>query len=244
MDGNGRWAQQRGLPRVAGHQAGVETLKRVVEAASQLGIEALTVYAFSTENWERPDAGSLLFDAPTPDLLRNELEDMCRNDVPVPYFGGSGAVAQAHLGGSGTGAAGHGGERWAPAERGPQLRRPAWKSLRAAMALAKEVRDGRVSLESIDEKLFRGTCTPTGSPTRICASAPAASTASAISSSGSWPCRALGHPRVLAGLPTFPLLPGHPRLPAAPAPLRARHDMTVEAGQKGGPTAPRARICR
>src|SRR5690606_17114998 len=54
MDGNGRWAQRQGLPRVAGHRAGVESLKSVVEAAGTLGIEVLTVYAFSTENWERP----------------------------------------------------------------------------------------------------------------------------------------------------------------------------------------------
>src|SRR5690625_779436 len=56
MDGNGRWAQERGLPRGAGHRAGVKSLKAVVEAAGHLGIEALTVYAFSTENWDRPVA--------------------------------------------------------------------------------------------------------------------------------------------------------------------------------------------
>jgi undecaprenyl diphosphate synthase len=54
MDGNGRWAQARGLPRTAGHRAGVEALRRVVRAGSELGIPILTVYAFSTENWKRP----------------------------------------------------------------------------------------------------------------------------------------------------------------------------------------------
>jgi undecaprenyl diphosphate synthase len=54
MDGNGRWAEQRGLSRTEGHRAGVRALKRVVRAAAQLGIEVLTVYAFSTENWSRP----------------------------------------------------------------------------------------------------------------------------------------------------------------------------------------------
>ena len=54
MDGNGRWARQRGLPRLAGHQAGVENLRRVLRACADLGIEVLTVYAFSTENWGRP----------------------------------------------------------------------------------------------------------------------------------------------------------------------------------------------
>jgi len=54
MDGNGRWAQRRGLPRAAGHRAGVEALRRVVAACKDLGIEYLTVFAFSTENWKRP----------------------------------------------------------------------------------------------------------------------------------------------------------------------------------------------
>ena len=56
MDGNGRWAKARGLPRAAGHRAGVEALRRTVRAAGDLGIEWLTVYAFSSENWSRPKA--------------------------------------------------------------------------------------------------------------------------------------------------------------------------------------------
>jgi len=55
MDGNGRWAQQRGLPRQAGHRAGAENLKALCRMCSQRGIQFLTVYAFSTENWNRPD---------------------------------------------------------------------------------------------------------------------------------------------------------------------------------------------
>jgi undecaprenyl diphosphate synthase len=56
MDGNGRWARRRGLPRLAGHRAGVENLRRVLRAAVELGIQYLTIYAFSTENWGRPEA--------------------------------------------------------------------------------------------------------------------------------------------------------------------------------------------
>ena len=55
MDGNGRWADQRGLPVAAGHREGTRALRRAVEAAIDLGVEALTVYAFSTENWARPE---------------------------------------------------------------------------------------------------------------------------------------------------------------------------------------------
>ena len=56
MDGNGRWAKARGLPRSAGHQAGTENLRRVIRAAANLGVEYITFYAFSTENWKRPKA--------------------------------------------------------------------------------------------------------------------------------------------------------------------------------------------
>jgi undecaprenyl diphosphate synthase len=56
MDGNGRWATSRGLPRLAGHKAGVEALKRITESAPDFGIEVLTVYAFSADNWRRPAA--------------------------------------------------------------------------------------------------------------------------------------------------------------------------------------------
>ncbi len=56
MDGNGRWAKQRGLPRQAGHRAGVENLRRVIDACVEFGIKILTIYAFSTENWGRPES--------------------------------------------------------------------------------------------------------------------------------------------------------------------------------------------
>ena len=54
MDGNGRWALSRGLPRMAGHRAGTENLRRIIEACIEFGIKYLTIYAFSTENWGRP----------------------------------------------------------------------------------------------------------------------------------------------------------------------------------------------
>ncbi|NIV96497.1 di-trans,poly-cis-decaprenylcistransferase, partial [candidate division KSB1 bacterium] len=56
MDGNGRWAKKRGLPRQAGHRAGVENLRRVIDACVEFGIQILTIYAFSTENWGRPES--------------------------------------------------------------------------------------------------------------------------------------------------------------------------------------------
>ena len=87
MDGNGRWAKRRGLPRAAGHKAGVKAIKRTVEAAHALGISYLTLYAFSTENWSRPAdevAGLMQLILET---LRNELEDLERQNVRLNIIG-------------------------------------------------------------------------------------------------------------------------------------------------------------
>jgi undecaprenyl diphosphate synthase len=73
MDGNGRWATSRGLPRVAGHRAGVEAIREAVKAARELGIEVLTLYAFSTENWKRPREEV--------DALMMLLVEYCRREV-------------------------------------------------------------------------------------------------------------------------------------------------------------------
>lgn len=73
MDGNGRWAQRRGLPRTAGHKAGVEALRAVVKACPDLGIEVITAYAFSTENWTRPKDEV--------DFLMLLLVEYCRREV-------------------------------------------------------------------------------------------------------------------------------------------------------------------
>lgn len=87
MDGNGRWAQQRGLARSAGHKAGTENLRRVIEASIEFGLPALTLYAFSTENWKRPrgevDALLSLMAA----ALRDELGDLHRNGVRIRHLG-------------------------------------------------------------------------------------------------------------------------------------------------------------
>ena len=71
LDGNGRWAKKRGLPRQLGHKKGCETLEQIVEDAARLGIRYLTVYGFSTENWKRPGGGSRCADAVIP-FLREE----------------------------------------------------------------------------------------------------------------------------------------------------------------------------
>ncbi len=87
MDGNGRWAKRRLLPRVAGHRAGMEAVRRTITAAGELGLDALTLYAFSSENWRRPAAeiaalmGLLRF------YLRGEIAALDRNDVRLELIG-------------------------------------------------------------------------------------------------------------------------------------------------------------
>ncbi|MBD8679566.1 di-trans,poly-cis-decaprenylcistransferase [Sphingomonas sp. CFBP 13720] len=87
MDGNGRWAKARRLPRIAGHRQGVEALRRVTRAARELGIEALTLYAFSSENWRRPEEeiGDLM--GLLRHFLRNEIDTMVREGVRLRILG-------------------------------------------------------------------------------------------------------------------------------------------------------------
>ena len=87
MDGNGRWATRRGLPRALGHRAGVESLREIVKACSSLGIKFLTVYAFSTENWKRPLAEiNVLMDLLV-EYLMKEIEELHENNVKVRAIG-------------------------------------------------------------------------------------------------------------------------------------------------------------
>ena len=87
MDGNGRWAQQRGLPRSAGHRAGAENISKVIDACMKHGIKSLTVYAFSTENWKRPvDEVSALM-ALIPEFCTGKLADMMKNGVRLRTIG-------------------------------------------------------------------------------------------------------------------------------------------------------------
>src|SRR5690606_12397274 len=87
MDGNGRWASERGLPRVAGHRSGMATIKRIAIAASDLGTRILTMYAFSTENWKRPkDEVDYLMRLPG-QFLHQELDELMANNVRVRMMG-------------------------------------------------------------------------------------------------------------------------------------------------------------
>ncbi len=87
MDGNGRWARKRGLPRLAGHRAGVENIRRVLEAGVKFGVQVMTVYAFSTENWGRPEdevQGLLeIFE----ETIGREVPELHKNGVRLRHLG-------------------------------------------------------------------------------------------------------------------------------------------------------------
>jgi len=87
MDGNGRWAKRRHLPRVAGHRAGVEAVRSTVETAARLGIESLTLYAFSVENWKRPPFEIEALMTFLKDYLRKELDNINRNNIRFQTIG-------------------------------------------------------------------------------------------------------------------------------------------------------------
>jgi undecaprenyl diphosphate synthase len=87
MDGNGRWAERRGLSRIEGHREGLEAVREVVRAAGDLGIEVLTLYAFSLENWNRPQAEVAELMRLLEHYLEIELPEVIRNDIEVRAIG-------------------------------------------------------------------------------------------------------------------------------------------------------------
>jgi len=87
MDGNGRWAKKRFLPRAAGHRAGVEAVRKVTRAARAMGIEALTLYAFSSENWRRPESEVSDLMGLLRLFIRSDLDEMVRENVRLRVIG-------------------------------------------------------------------------------------------------------------------------------------------------------------
>jgi undecaprenyl diphosphate synthase len=87
MDGNGRWAKERGLPRIKGHKQGAESVRAVTEACTELGVEFLTVYAFSTENWKRPEAEVNALWALLEHFIEQETPTLMKNGVRLQAIG-------------------------------------------------------------------------------------------------------------------------------------------------------------
>jgi undecaprenyl diphosphate synthase len=87
MDGNGRWAKERNMPRTFGHKAGVEAIRPIVTACSQLGVKYLTLYAFSTENWNRPSDEVNTLMKLLVEYLKKEFDELNSNDVVINHIG-------------------------------------------------------------------------------------------------------------------------------------------------------------
>src|SRR5512132_4121266 len=94
MDGNGRWAAQRGQPRIAGHRAGVEAVRAAVDTGARLGLGALTLYAFSTENWKRPRYEIDALMRMLRRYLRLELDEIDRQNIKFQTIGRTGALSE------------------------------------------------------------------------------------------------------------------------------------------------------
>lgn len=163
MDGNGRWASSRGLPRIAGHRAGVQAVRRTIEAAMQAGVKWLTLYAFSSENWRRPEeevsglTGLLLH------YLRHEVAELAREGVRLRFIGDRARFAhdiRAEL---------EAAERRTAANARLNLNVALSYGARAeiaaaARACAGAARDGRLDPASIDEELFSRFLSTAGQP--------------------------------------------------------------------------------
>ncbi|HAR63155.1 MAG: isoprenyl transferase [Candidatus Margulisiibacteriota bacterium] len=87
MDGNGRWARKRGLPRSAGHKKGIDALRRTVELSAEFGVKVLSVYVFSTENWKRPEKEVLFLMKLFESQIDRQVQDLHNNNVRVKFLG-------------------------------------------------------------------------------------------------------------------------------------------------------------
>ncbi|MFB2921172.1 MULTISPECIES: isoprenyl transferase [Aerosakkonema] len=165
MDGNGRWAKRQGLPRIVGHRRGVDALKDLLRCCRDWGVEALTAYAFSTENWGRPleevDFLMTLFER----VLRQELREMMEENVQIRFVGNLNALPrslQAEIERSMNETKDNQGIKFTVATNygGRQ------EIVQAARAIAHQVQQGLLQPEQIDEALFQkylytsGICDP------------------------------------------------------------------------------------
>ena len=163
MDGNGRWARRRALPRHAGHRAGVKSVRAVVEHAARLGIGHLTLFAFSSENWRRPDDEVSKLMKLFVDALQREVAELHRNKVKLEFVGDrtrlSGSLAQM-MGDAEAETAGNDGLHLivAVAYGGR------WDIVEAARRSAQRAVDAEIDVESIDEVMLAGDMQLSGIP--------------------------------------------------------------------------------
>ncbi len=163
MDGNGRWAKKRGLPRSAGHAAGAEVFKKMVLYCNKIGIQYLTIYAFSTENWKRPQNEILTLISLFKKYLKDALTNFLSENIKVRFLGDTSVfdpqlkeliddIKKTSAGKTGmvlNVALNYGGRA---------------EIVRAAELLAEDVKAGRIQPEDINEKMFASKLYTTGQP--------------------------------------------------------------------------------
>lgn len=153
MDGNGRWAKKRHLPRIAGHRAGVEAVRRVVEACAKRGVAALTLFAFSSENWRRPAQEVSLLMELFLTALQRETRSLHKNNVRLRIIGDRDLLGpklrQAIVDAESLTAANTGLHVTIAANYGGR-----WDVIQAARRIAEKVREGTLDTAAIDEQLF------------------------------------------------------------------------------------------
>ncbi|WBY08594.1 isoprenyl transferase [Sphingomonas sp. 7/4-4] len=163
MDGNGRWAKKRFLPRIAGHKQGVEAVRRIARAARKLGIEVLTLYAFSSENWRRPEDEVRDLMGLLRHFLASELDELVSEGVKLRVIGGWRSLAPdlvAMIDGAVARTATNPGPTLVIAlNYGAQA-----EILAASRRLAEQVRDGTLDAAAIDEARFEAELETAGLP--------------------------------------------------------------------------------
>lgn len=163
MDGNGRWAKQKGMPRVLGHRSGVKSVREVTEAAAQIGVQYLTLYAFSTENWNRPPAEVTALMSLLVETIKGEIRDLNKNGVRLMAIGNIAALPAA---------------TYQALKDGMETTKnntrinlvlalnysAKWEILQAARHLAAETAAGRIAPENITEADFENALSTHGIP--------------------------------------------------------------------------------
>lgn len=153
MDGNGRWARKKNLPRTFGHKAGVEAIRNIVKASSSIGVKYLTLYAFSTENWKRPPEEVNALMSLLVEYLKKEVDELHKNNVVVSYIGDISILPKAcqdELESAFSRTKSNTGLRLNLA-----INYGARDEIRKAIkSIASDVKDGRINIEDIDDNLI------------------------------------------------------------------------------------------
>ncbi|PKQ65643.1 isoprenyl transferase [Labilibaculum filiforme] len=163
MDGNGRWAKMRGEHRIIGHQNGVESVRQTVEAAGELGISYLTLYAFSTENWNRPQEEVLGLMSLLVEAIENETPTLMKNNVRLQAIGDLASLpieVREKLQGTISNTSTNSGLTLVLALSYSSR----WEIVNAVKNIASQVKAGDISLEEINSDLFSNELTTKGIP--------------------------------------------------------------------------------